>query len=126
MKFRNLSETSCSIVSPVLIPTAASCLRASSAATAAPPVCPPFPRHGPECTLSAGGEVNSMVSRVPSPLKIPRAWTVREAASLLDLHPKKVQRLIHAGVLRGFKQTSYRRLAGPPWVFRWEKLYVAS
>ncbi len=67
-----------------------------------------------------------MTSRVPSLLKIPRAWTVKEAASLLDLHPKKVQRMIYAGVLRGFTQTTYRRLAGPPFVLRWVKLYVSS
>ncbi len=101
-------------------------MRLPGSAPSAPRGCDAFPRHAPQCTLLAGGEVNRVVSRVPSPLKIPRAWTVREAASLLDLHPKKVQRMIHAGVLRGFKQTSYRRLAGPPYVLRWEKLYVAS
>jgi hypothetical protein len=67
-----------------------------------------------------------MASRELSPLKIPRAWTVREAAALLALHPKKVWRLIDGGVLRGFKQTAYRRLSGPPWALRWTRLYVSS
>lgn len=101
-------------------------MRLPGSATSAPRGRDAFPHHAPQCTLSAGGEVNRMVSRVPSPLKIPRAWTVREAACLLDLHPKKVQRMIHAGTLRGFKQTSYRRLAGPPYVLKWQRLYVAS
>jgi hypothetical protein len=66
------------------------------------------------------------MSRVASLAKIPRAWTVREAAALLDLHPKKVQRLIHAQVLRGFTQHSYRRIPVPPFTLRRTRLYVSS
>ncbi len=61
-----------------------------------------------------------------SPLTIPRAWTIAEAAALLDLHEKTIQRLIRDGALRGFIRTSYTRPQGTPLAFIRRRLSVSS
>src|SRR5262245_111604 len=66
------------------------------------------------------------VKYVLQPLRIPRAWTRAEAASLLRLHPMKLWRLIQAGEIRAFKETFFTRPPGSARAFKHERLFVSS
>ena len=69
---------------------------------------------------------STTASAVRKTTRIPKAWTLTEAACLLDLPAQRLYQMIRKGEVRAFKLTYWRRPPGTPVAYRRVRLMVST